>query len=186
MDDEFEIPSEHEHAVEHAAEHGKPMGQEIALFSAVLATVGAIVSFLGGHTQNDALYYKNEAVLMKARASDDWAYFQSEEIKARLAQVAPAVTPDARSRQAVDVARYTLHAAALRSEAEDYDRKSERANAESEKSLEPHIKLAIAMTFIQIAIALASITALTRRKWLLWGAFAAAAVGILLGTIAWF
>ena len=65
----FEIRGAHEEEIEERAHHREPLSQKIALFSAVLATLGAIVSFLGGHTQNDALYYKNEAVLMKARAS---------------------------------------------------------------------------------------------------------------------
>ena len=39
MEDEFEIPSAHEHAVEHAAEKHVPLGQEVALFSAVLVGV---------------------------------------------------------------------------------------------------------------------------------------------------
>jgi hypothetical protein len=44
----------HDHAVEHEA-HRSGLGQQVAIFSAILATVGAIVSFLGGHTQNNAL-----------------------------------------------------------------------------------------------------------------------------------
>ena len=40
----------HDHAVEHEAQKGG-LGQQVAIFSAVLATVGAVVSFLGGHTQ---------------------------------------------------------------------------------------------------------------------------------------
>jgi hypothetical protein len=37
----------HDHAVEHEA-HKTPLGQQVAIFTAVLATVGAIVSFFGG------------------------------------------------------------------------------------------------------------------------------------------
>ena len=37
----------------------------------------------------------------------------------------------------------------------------------------------MALTFIQIAVALAAITVLTRRRWLLWGSVGAAAAGIL-------
>ena len=55
----------HDHAVEHEAQKGAGLGQQVAIFSAILATVGAVVSFLGGHTQNEALLYKNEAVLKK-------------------------------------------------------------------------------------------------------------------------
>lgn len=40
-EEEFEVRGAHEEALEHAAEHGIGLGQEIALFSAVLATLGA-------------------------------------------------------------------------------------------------------------------------------------------------
>ena len=179
-------PSAHEHAVEHAAEKHVPLGQEVALFSAVLATLGAVVSFLGGHTQNEALYYKNEAVLMKARASDAWAYYQAEQIKQHLETTAADATPAMASKDKADAARYAAHARQLRQQAESFDARSDAADVESQHALSPHTRLAISMTFLQIAIALASITALTRRRWLLWAAGGFALVGVALGAIAWF
>jgi hypothetical protein len=186
VEEEFEIPSAHEHAVEHGVEKHFPLAQEIALFSAVLATLGAIVSFLGGHTQNDALYYKDEAVLMKARASDSWAYYQAEVLKQHLAQQSAAMMPASSALYQADVTKYGAHAKTLRAQAEAFDRASEAADRESQHSLSPHTKLAISMTFLQIAIALASITALTRKRWLLVGAVGSALIGIVLGAIAWF
>jgi hypothetical protein len=186
LEEEFEIPSAHERAVEHGVERHFPLAQEIALFSAVLATLGAIVSFLGGHTQNDALYYKDEAVLMKARASDSWAYYQAEVLKQHLAQQSAAMMPTSAAVYQADVAKYGARAKTLRAEAEELDRKSQDADQESQRALLPHTKLAISMTFLQIAIALASITALTRKRWLIFGAIASALVGVALGAIAWF
>ncbi|MEG3125011.1 DUF4337 domain-containing protein [Sphingomonas sp. GB1N7] len=180
----YEIRGAHEDAIEERAHHHEPLSQKIALFSAVLATLGAIVSFLGGHTQNDALYYKNEAVLMKARASDSWAYYQSEDIKRHLADTVAALAP-ASANAGADSKKYAARAEKLRATAEDYDRKSEEADAESRRALSPHTKLAIAMTFIQVAIALASISALTQRRWLLWGAGASALLGVVLSGAAW-
>ncbi len=46
--------------------------------------------------------------------------------------------------------------------------------------MHPHHKLAQAMTLVQIAISLASITVLTRKRWLFYVAGAAAAGGIVL------
>ena len=48
----------------------------------------------------------------------------------------------------------------------------------SEAALNPHDKLAMAMTFIQIAISLASICVLTRKRWMLGLAGASAAIGL--------
>lgn len=186
MEEEFEIRGAHEEAMEHAAERRIPLGQEIALFSAILATLGAIVSFLGGHTQNEALYYKNEAVLMKARASDSWAFYQAEGIKRHIAEQGALTIVNAATKYKNDVAKYAAHADQLRAQAQLLDRKSDEADAESQRALAPHNKLAVSMTFLQIAIALASITALTRRRWLLWAAGGFAFGGILLAALAWF
>ena len=182
MAEEFEVRGHHETVLDHKAEEGEPLAQRIALFSAVLATIGAVVSLAGGHTESDALYSKNEAVLLKAQASDVWAYYQAEDLKRHLDQLAPdAGTPARRA----EIARYAGKAHSLRAQAEELDRRSEEANVESRQAFRPHIKLAIAMTFVQIGIALASITALTRRRWLFALAAAAAATGCILAAIAW-
>lgn len=165
----WEVRGVHEDVIEQRIERGEPVEQRIALFSAVLATIGAIISFLGGHEQNDALYYKNEAVLMKARASDNWSFYQAEDLKRHLTEATAAMTPNASRDYPADAARYAAKAKALRADAERYDRKSNEADAESRRALRPHTKLAVAMTFLQVGIALASISALTHRRWLLWG-----------------
>lgn len=183
MSEEYEVRGPHEEAVEHGAERREPLAQQIALFSAILATVGAVVSLLGGHTQNDALYYKNEAVLLKARASDSWAYYQAEDIKRHLVEATAPLTH--RADAAADVARYARRSRELQAEAKALDQRSEAADEESQHALHPHVKLSVAMTFLQIGIALASITALTRRRWLFGLAGASAAIGTVLAVVAW-
>jgi uncharacterized membrane protein YccC len=69
----------------------------------------------------------------------------------------------------------------IKLKAEALEVESEKANQESENMMRPHHKLAQAMTLIQIAISLASITVLTRKKWL----FAVAAVAAAGGIIMW-
>ncbi|WP_174293475.1 DUF4337 domain-containing protein [Sphingomonas bacterium] len=183
MSEEYEVRGPHEEAVEHRAEHREPLAQQIALFSAVLATIGAVVSLLGGHTQNDALYYKNEAVLLKARASDNWSYYQAEEIKRHLLEATAPLSHDAGA--AAKIASYAARSRILQADAQALDHRSEEADAESQHALHPHVKLSVAMTFVQIAIALASITALTRRRWLFALAGASAAIGCVLALVAW-
>jgi hypothetical protein len=177
----------HEHAVEHAA-HGGGLGQQVAIFSAVLATVGAIVSFLGGHTQNEALYYKNEAVFKKTEASNQWNYYQAKSTKQNLAEFAATLTPDAavRDKFLASAKRYEAEKESIKKDAEKLEAEAKAANLKSEKSLHPHERLAVSMTLLQIAIALASITVLTQKRWLLGGAGIAAIGGAALGIIAWF
>src|SRR5678810_1490037 len=97
----------HDHAMEHEAQKGG-LGQQVAIFSAVLATVGAIVSFFGGHTQNDAILYKNNAVLERAEASDQWNFYQAKSLKQNLAEVAAASATDPKvaEKYAAEAKRY--------------------------------------------------------------------------------
>ena len=177
----------HDHAVEHAAQHGGDLGQKIAIFTAVLATVGAIVSFLGGHTQNEALLFKNEAVLKKAEASNQWNYYQAKSTKQALAEFAAGLTTDPakadKYRASVD--RYEKEKVEIKKEAERLEEQSKAASEKSAHALHPHEHLAISMTLLQIAIALASITVLTRKRWLMGGAALAALAGAIFGVVAW-
>ena len=176
----------HDHAVEHEAHKGG-LGQQVAIFSALLATVGAIVSFLGGHTQNEALLYKSEAVRKKTEASNMWNYYQAKSTKQNLAEFAAGIATDpaARDKFAANVKRYEAEKEEIKQKAEALERESEAANEKSQHALHPHEKLAVSMTLLQIAIALASITVLTQKRWLLYGAAASAFVGAILGVVAW-
>ena len=191
MGDDFEVRGLHERLSEERAASGEALDQRIALFTAILATLAAVTSFLGGHTQNEALLHKNEAVLIKAQASDAWGYYQAEDLKRHIAQMEidlapPASAANQMSAHRADIARYKARGAGLKREAETLDRQSAAADLDSDEALRPHTKLALAVTAIQVAIALASITALTGRRWLLWVAGAAALVGALLAGMAWF
>jgi len=63
-------------------------------------------------------------------------------------------------------------------EAKRLEAESQRLARESDAKLRPHERLALALGFLQIGIALTAITVLTRRRWLLWGAAGAALVGV--------
>jgi phage terminase Nu1 subunit (DNA packaging protein) len=183
-EEEFEVHGAHDHAVHHMAEHHAPLGQSIALFSAILATMGAVVSLLGNSTQTEALDHKNEALLSKAQASDNWAYYQAEDLKRHMAELGAQLAPAKAAQFEADVEKYRGRADTLRLKAEKFDQAALEADRKSREDLTPHGKLAIATTALQIAIALASITALTRRRWLLWAAAAFAASGVVLTAFA--
>jgi hypothetical protein len=176
----------HDHAVEHEAHKGG-LGQQVAIFSAVLATVGAIVSFFGGHTQNDAILHKNNAVFERAEASDLWNYYQAKSTKQNLAELAAAISTDPKKSDfyQAEAKRYSAEKDVIKKQAEAHEAKAKDFNDKSEKALHPHHNLSISMTLLQIAIALASITVLTQKRWLLYGAGIAAFSGAVLGAIAW-
>jgi hypothetical protein len=176
----------HDHAVEHAA-HGGGLGQQVAIFTAVLATVGAIVSFFGGDTQNKALLYKNEAVLERAEASDQWNFYQAKSMKQNLAELAAAINADPKKIEfyQAEAKRYSQEKKEIEKVAKVHEAKSKQYTEMSDHALHPHHYLAISMTLLQIAIALASITVLTQKRWLLYGAALSAFGGAVLGVLAY-
>jgi len=179
---EFHIHGAHDHALEHHAQGGDKLAGQIAIFTAILASIGAIVSYQGGATQNEAMLLKNEAVLKKAQASDQWNYYQSKSSKGHLMELASDLSPaDKREHYNALILKYEGEKKEIKLKAEALEADSEKANERSELMLHPHHKLAQAMTLVQIAISLASITVLTRKKWL----FAIAGVSACGGVLLW-
>jgi uncharacterized protein DUF4337 len=162
--------------------HGEgPLGQWVAIFTAILAAFGAVVGFEGGHLMNEALLKKNEAVLRKAEATNEWNHYQSTSTKAHLVELAQELVAPERAAQFDDKAKkYAEQKDELQTKAKELDESSERANREAEELVAPHSRFALAMIFLQIAISLASVTALTQRRWLFGVALISAAGGIAL------
>jgi hypothetical protein len=176
----------HDHAVEHEG-HRRGLGQQVAIFSAVLATVGAIVSFFGGDTQNKALLYKNNAVLERAEASDQWNFYQAKSMKQNMAEIAAvtAADPKAVAFYKGEAKRYADEKKEVEKDARKHEAAYKSWDERSEHALHPHHYLSISMTLLQIAIALASITVLTQKRWLLGAAAVSAVGGAILGIVAW-
>ena len=182
MSEGFHVHGAHDHAVEHQAQSGDSLAGQIAIFTAILASVGAIVSYQGGDTQNQAMLFKNEAVLKKAHASDQWNFYQAKSSQGHLMELAAEIAPaNKREYYKNQIEKYDREKKELKIKAEALEAESEKANEESEHAMHPHHRLAQSMTLIQIAISLASITVLTRKKWL----FAVAAMAAAGGLVMW-
>jgi hypothetical protein len=177
--DGFHVHGAHDHALEHQAHGGDKLAGQVAIFTAILASIGAIVSYQGGATQNEAMLWKNEAVLKKAQASDQWNYYEAISSKGHLMELAADLSSEQKRGYYSDkILKYNAEKKQIKLKAEALEAESESADKKSEQMMHPHHKLAQAMTLIQIAISLASITALTRRKWLFILASVAAAGGV--------
>ena len=191
-EDQFHVHGAHDHAVEHAAGHGAshgssdPLANRIAVASAVLATLGALMTLASGDTQADAQLYKNTASIMKTRANDQWNYYQAKGLKANLAQVAAAVVakPEEVDRFRTEMARYKKQQVAIKDRADELEKQVEVWDARSEEQIHLHHRWAAGATAMQIAIALSAITLLARRTWLLWCVGFVAAAGLGFGGMA--
>ena len=183
----FHVHGPHDHELEHAAQHdpGGFAGQ-LAVITAILATVGALFSYMGGATQADAGLHKNDAAIKKTEASNQWNYYQAKSGKQNLSELAQELAPDARKTFYVDeIKRYKTEKAEIKLAAEKLEAESKVWDERSAEKMHQHHRWAQATTALQIAIAMAAIALLTKRRWLEKLVIGMSAVGVVLGGLAW-
>ena len=156
---------EHEEKKEKAASWTR----YLSLSTAIIAVFAAVASLESGSNSNEAILAKSDAMLDQSRASDQWAFYQAKSVKLALAEGKP-------DREA----QYKADAEKIKADAEALEKKVEEDDAESTSLLEHHHKFAIAVTLLQIAIALSAIAALTRRRPLWYLGLAVSAGGVVM------
>lgn len=185
----FHVHGPHDHELEHAAQHGEKdrFAGTLAVITAILATIGAIFAYMGGATQANAGLFKNNAAIKKTEASNQWNYYQAKSSKQNLAELALVlIADDKKPLYRDEVERYRKEKAEIKLAAEKLEAEAANWDQRSDEQLHLHHRWAQATTALQVAIALAAITLLTRRKWLEWGMFGVAALGGALGVAALF
>jgi hypothetical protein len=179
----FHVHGPHDHEVEHVAQHGgDDFTSRLAVMTAILSTVGALFGYMGGHSQNAALLYKNEAAIQKTSASNQWNYYQAKSNKQNLAELSITLTSgDAQEKYKQAVERYKKEKEEIKVEADKLEAIAKEADRKSEVEMHVHERWALATTLLQISIALAAITLLTRKRWLLVGVYGATGMGLVVG-----
>ena len=188
-DPTFHVHGPHDHELEHAAQgghgEGSAMISRIALCTAIIATVGAIFSYMGGATQANAGIYKNNAAIKKTEASNQWNYFQAKSTKQALAELARDLAPeDRKATYQSKVERYEKEKTEIKTAAEKIEAEGTSWDRQSDEQMHQHHRWAQATTVLQVSIALAAIALLTRKKWLEYGMFGVAGVGAVIGLLA--
>lgn len=194
----FHVHGPHDHELEHATQHAAQGGEhaqhgaaggminQIAMFTAVIATVGAIFAYMGGATQANAGLYKNNAAIKKTEASNQWNYFQAKSTKQSLAEVSRdlAPTPSDRARYEAKIDRYEKEKKEIQAQAEKIEAEAREWDKKSDDQMHLHHRWAQATTALQVSIALAAIALLTKKKWLEVGMFGVGAIGVAIGALA--
>lgn len=181
----FEVRGPHEEVLEHPGHGEDGFSSNLAVLTAILATVGATFGFLAGATQNDAALFKNNAAIAKTEASNKWNYYQAKSNKQNLAELATTLPGVDAEHYKSEVARYSKEKDDIKKDAERSEAEATEWNHKSDEQMHQHHQWALATTAEQIAISLAAITLLTRKKWLQGMAYGVAAIGLLLGLCVW-
>jgi hypothetical protein len=150
--EESEVPLEHLHEqIHHHAEHGGAAWISwVALSTALLAVLAAIAGLLSG-------MHANEAMMSQIEASDQWGYYQAKSIKAAILDAKNSLGAVPVTEDKEKAARYKEEEAEIKSEAE-------HKQSEAKENFHKHEVYARSVTMFQIAIAIAAISALTKRR----------------------
>jgi hypothetical protein len=172
MEEAPEVPLEQVSEDIHHNSHGQGgwvMG--VALTTSLLAVLAAIASLLAGH-------YANEGVLEQLEASNRWSYYQSKSVKENLVRTkvelleALGKVPSEKDREKLND---------YKREQETIQNEAHQLGEESKHHMQLHSRLARSVTLFQVAIGVAAIAVLTRRKrfWLVGLAFGSGGVVLL-------
>jgi hypothetical protein len=183
-----EIAEKVQEAVDQAGE--SKLNGRIALFVAVTATFMALCNVKDGNVVQ-AMQQS------QAKSVDQWAFYQSKSTKQHIAEntveiftvqleLASALSPEQRSRLEARIGEQ-------RRLAKEYEAEKEAIRAEAEQSARAYDTLNLhddqfdlAEACLSVAIALAGVTALTRKRWLFGMAGTLAAIGVLFGLAGFF
>jgi len=184
----FHVHGPHDHELEHAAQggHGDGHTSSIAMFTAIIATVGALFGYMGGATQASAGLYKNNAAIKKTEASNQWNYYQAKSSKQNLSELAMELTPAKKEFYQEEIKRYKAEKAEIKAAAEKLEAESKHWDEQSDEQIHLHHRWAQATTVLQVAIAMAAIALLSRKKWLEYVMYAAGSIGVVVGGLAAF
>jgi hypothetical protein len=94
------------------------------------------------------------------------------------------VADDKRAGYKDEVERYKKEKAEIKLAAEKLEAESTDWDKQSDAQLHLHHRWAQATTALQISIALAAMALLTKKRWLEWGMFGVAGLGLVLGALA--
>lgn len=177
---EIEVPTEHLHEtlheeVEKQEYHGGGHGEQaaswvpiVALSTAVMAVLAALAALFAGH-------HANEGVLEQIKASDLWAQYQAKGIKSSVLGTKVELLRELdRTPKPTDVTQIEKY----QDEQKDIEREAQGDERSSREHMHHHNIFARTVTLFQIAIALAAISVLSKKKWLWYGGLLLSAGGL--------
>src|ERR1700693_594155 len=149
--EEAEVPLEGLHEeIHHQAEHGgETWISWVALSTAILAVLAAIAGLLSG-------MHANEAMMSQIESSDQWAFYQAKGIKGAVLDAKMSLSGAANEEDKTKAERY-------QEEQNEIEKEANEKQNDAKSNFHQHEIFARGVTMFQIAIAVAAISALTKK-----------------------
>jgi hypothetical protein len=136
-------------------------GKYLSIVTILIAVVTAMASLMSGSYADESLLEKNNAALFQNQASDQWSYYQAKGIKKSIADGFYQQTNIESYKNLSE--KYTSEQNDIQKSAVELSKKVEYANIKSESLFQKHHKVAFAVTFMQIAVALIALASLMKK-----------------------
>jgi hypothetical protein len=156
------------------AEHGKHLGMApVSLTMAVLAVLVAVVSLLGHRSHT-------EEVVLQAKASDQWAYYQAKNIRRHEDEIFADTASVATTTDAAALGKlrekYSSEAERYKGEQKEIEDKAREMESEVGTERSKADRFDLAEVFLEIGLVITSITLLSGKR-LFW------ALGMVMGVV---
>jgi hypothetical protein len=160
-----DAPLEAHERTEHVMHEHDGFVTRVAILISVLAVLAAASGNLEGIEAEKTLASSSEATLQQDEATDAWAEYQADSVKRHLYTIAAEENPSNAAKFAKVAKEQERKQSAIRSRAEGSEAARSRSVQESRRHEGRHHWLTGAATLFEIAIALATVSIITRRQW---------------------
>jgi hypothetical protein len=147
----------------------------VSLSIVIVAVIAAIAAQWGGKYSSRVLSQLNDATFYQTQASDQWAFYQAKSIKLNSYEIAQralslsASPADANAAKAIadykdKVATYRKEQEDIKAKAQEFEAKRDAARNAATVASGKGGKMGMAISFFSVAVALASICLVTKKK----------------------
>ncbi len=170
--------------------------QYVSLSVVIIAVIAAIAAQWGGKYSSRVLTRLNDATFFQTQASDQWAYYQAKSIKLKTYEIGrdalahSATAADAETAKLIknyeeQAATYKKEQKEIEAKAHELEAKRDEARQHASQASEKGSRMGLAISFFSVAVALASICMVTKKKPLWFFALALAGVAVFQMVKAW-
>ncbi len=139
------------------------LSTRIAVFTAVFAFAASFSGLMSNRCTTRGMIAKNEAVLAQAEISDQWAYYQSRNIRIEIAELVGKQTPA----RLLKVEKMTRERDEISQRARVKEKERDSLNEKSTRYLELSKLFASALVLLQVAVLLVPLTLIVKKMPLL-------------------
>ena len=168
----------------------------VSLSVVIIAVIAAIAAQWGGKYSSRVLTHLNDATFNQTLASDQWAYYEAKSVKLKAYEIArdelahSANAADAEMAKLIkayegQIAKYQGEQKDIEAQAHDLEAKRDGARKAATTASGKGGKMGLAISFFSVAVALASICLVTKKKPLWFAALVLAGLAIAEMVLAW-